>query len=90
MDAFADLRKMMPSARALGAPILIVLILAMMLVPLPPLALDLLFSFNIAVSLVVHARVEEPMRRVVRRWVSPPRIARDHVPAREPEVVQVA
>jgi flagellar biosynthesis protein FlhA len=43
----------MPGARALGAPLLIVLILAMMLVPLPPFALDLLFSFNIALSLVV-------------------------------------
>ncbi len=37
----------------LAAPLLIVLILAMMLVPLPPLALDLMFSFNIAISLVV-------------------------------------
>jgi type III secretion system FlhB-like substrate exporter len=35
-------------ARALGAPLLIVVVLAMMLVPLPPFALDLLFSFNIA------------------------------------------
>ncbi|MGZ5182253.1 MAG: flagellar biosynthesis protein FlhA [Ramlibacter sp.] len=44
---------MLPGARAMGAPLLIVLILAMMLVPLPPFALDLLFSFNIAVALVV-------------------------------------
>src|SRR3954449_6602822 len=44
---------MLPGARALGAPLLIVLVLAMMLVPLPPFALDLLFSFNIAVALVV-------------------------------------
>ncbi|MFD0669573.1 flagellar biosynthesis protein FlhA [Ramlibacter sp. MAHUQ-53] len=43
----------MPGGRALAAPLLIVLILAMMLVPLPPLLLDLMFSFNIAVSLVV-------------------------------------
>nr|WP_236589680.1 flagellar biosynthesis protein FlhA [Ramlibacter aurantiacus] len=43
----------MPELRALAAPLLIVLILAMMLVPLPPLVLDLLFSFNIAMSLVV-------------------------------------
>lgn len=43
----------MPAARALGAPLLIVLILAMMLVPLPPIALDLLFTLNIAISLVV-------------------------------------
>lgn len=43
----------MPDLKALGAPLLIVMILAMMLVPLPGIALDLLFSFNIAVALVV-------------------------------------
>ncbi len=42
-----------PALRALGAPLLIVVILAMMLVPLPAFVLDLLFSFNIATSLVV-------------------------------------
>ena len=39
--------------KALTAPIFIVLILAMMVLPLPPLALDLLFTFNIAMSLMV-------------------------------------
>jgi flagellar biosynthesis protein FlhA len=39
--------------RALGAPILIVMILAMMILPLPPLVLDLLFTFNIALGLLV-------------------------------------
>jgi flagellar biosynthesis protein FlhA len=39
--------------KALTAPIFIVLILAMMVLPLPPLALDLLFTFNIALSLMV-------------------------------------
>lgn len=43
----------MPGLRALGAPLLIVMILAMMLVPLPALVLDLLFTLNIAVALVV-------------------------------------
>ena len=37
----------------LGAPLLIVLILGMMILPLPPFALDLLFTFNIALSLIV-------------------------------------
>ncbi|MBI5040184.1 MAG: FHIPEP family type III secretion protein, partial [Gammaproteobacteria bacterium] len=37
----------------LGAPLLLVLMLAMMVVPLPPIALDMLFTFNIALSLVV-------------------------------------
>lgn len=46
-------RGLMPAPKALAAPLLIVMILGMMLIPLPPLALDLLFSFNIALSLVV-------------------------------------
>ncbi|MFP4161600.1 MAG: flagellar biosynthesis protein FlhA [Ectothiorhodospira sp.] len=37
----------------LGAPVLLMALLAMMVIPLPPLALDLLFTFNIALSLVV-------------------------------------
>jgi len=37
----------------LALPMLIVMILAMMILPLPPFVLDLLFTFNIAVSLVV-------------------------------------
>ncbi|SFM39664.1 flagellar biosynthesis protein FlhA [Ectothiorhodospira mobilis] len=37
----------------LGAPLLLMALLAMMVIPLPPLALDLLFTFNIALSLVV-------------------------------------
>ena len=37
----------------LGTPLLVLTLLAMMLVPLPPLLLDLLFTFNIALSLVV-------------------------------------
>lgn len=34
-------------------PILIVMILAMMVLPLPPMLLDILFTFNIAVSVMV-------------------------------------
>jgi flagellar biosynthesis protein FlhA len=37
----------------LALPFLILMILVMMILPLPPLLLDLLFTFNIAVSLVV-------------------------------------
>ena len=37
----------------LGAPLMMMLLLTMMVVPLPPLALDVLFTFNIALSLVV-------------------------------------
>ncbi|GAA4344365.1 flagellar biosynthesis protein FlhA [Pigmentiphaga soli] len=39
--------------RELGMPLFILLVLGMMLLPLPPLLLDLLFTFNIAVSLLV-------------------------------------
>ncbi|MEY2632689.1 MAG: flagellar biosynthesis protein FlhA [Pseudomonadota bacterium] len=37
----------------LAAPLLIIMILAMMVLPLPPFLLDLLFTFNIALSLIV-------------------------------------
>jgi flagellar biosynthesis protein FlhB len=40
-------------ARRLAAPILIILILAMMVLPLPPFVLDMLFTFNIALSVMV-------------------------------------
>ncbi len=39
--------------RALAGPILIVMILGMMILPLPPFMLDLLFTFNIALSVMV-------------------------------------
>ncbi len=39
--------------RGLAGPLLIVMILAMMILPLPPFALDVLFTFNIAFSIMV-------------------------------------
>ena len=39
--------------RGLGAPLLLLAVLAMMVLPLPPLALDILFTFNIALSVLV-------------------------------------
>ncbi len=39
--------------RALAAPLVVVMILAMMVLPLPPFALDLLFTFNIGMALMV-------------------------------------
>ncbi|MEN9631060.1 MAG: hypothetical protein RJA10_4288 [Pseudomonadota bacterium] len=39
--------------KALTMPVFVVLMLAMMVLPLPPLALDLLFTMNIAVALMV-------------------------------------
>ena len=37
----------------LAGPVLILMVLGMMVLPLPPLALDILFTFNIAVAIVV-------------------------------------
>ncbi|MEJ1464892.1 MAG: flagellar biosynthesis protein FlhA [Candidatus Sedimenticola sp. (ex Thyasira tokunagai)] len=39
--------------RGFGAPVILIMMLAMIVVPMPPLALDVFFSFNIALSLVV-------------------------------------
>jgi flagellar biosynthesis protein FlhA len=39
--------------RTIAAPLLIVMLLAMMILPLPAIALDVLFSFNIALSIMV-------------------------------------
>ena len=43
----------LPPWQALAVPIIIVLMLAMMILPLPPLLLDLLFTFNIGIAIVV-------------------------------------
>lgn len=37
----------------LGAPIVVLAIMGMVILPMPPFLLDILFSFNIALSLVV-------------------------------------
>jgi flagellar biosynthesis protein FlhA len=41
------------SGKGMGAPILLVMMLAMIVIPMPPIALDMFFTFNIALSLVV-------------------------------------
>jgi flagellar biosynthesis protein FlhA len=41
------------SGKALAAPVLIIMMLSMMILPLPPFALDIFFSFNIALSVIV-------------------------------------
>jgi len=43
----------LPRAQALAAPVLICIMLSMLVLPLPPFLLDVFFSFNIAVALVV-------------------------------------
>lgn len=41
------------NAQGLGAPFIVIMMLAMVVVPLPPMALDMLFTFNIVFGLVV-------------------------------------
>lgn len=40
-------------AKGIGVPMVLMMILAMVVIPMPPIALDMFFSFNIALSLVV-------------------------------------
>ncbi|MES9858213.1 MAG: flagellar biosynthesis protein FlhA [Sedimenticola sp.] len=54
MDVAAVLNNIRSAGtRGIGAPIILVMMLAMIVVPMPSLALDIFFSFNIALSLVV-------------------------------------
>ena len=46
----------------LGAPLLVMAILAMMVIPLPPFLLDIFFTFNIALSLIVLLAVVYSLR----------------------------
>jgi flagellar biosynthesis protein FlhA len=41
------------NAQGLAAPVLVIMMLAMVVIPLPPLVLDMLFTFNIVFALVV-------------------------------------
>lgn len=50
-SAFGTLRSINP--QGLGAPFIVILMLAMVVIPLPPMALDMLFTFNIIFALVV-------------------------------------
>ena len=50
----------------LGAPVLLVMMLAMIIIPLPPIALDMFFTFNITLSLVVLMVPSMPCAR----WIS--------------------
>ncbi len=54
MNATAILDNVKQSgARGLGAPIMLLMLLTMIVIPLPPIALDMFFTFNITLSLVV-------------------------------------
>lgn len=51
--SFVDQAKAIAKGGNLGAPIFVLMILAMMTLPMPPFLLDVFFTFNIALSLVV-------------------------------------
>lgn len=54
MDFQQLMQRIMPYLNhGLGAPIFLMLILGMLVIPLPPFLLDLLFSFNITLSLII-------------------------------------
>ena len=57
MQQFGRIRR-----RAIGAPIAMLILLAMVMLPLPPFMLDMLFSFNIALSLMIVLAVVYVMR----------------------------
>ena len=46
----------------LGAPVLMVVVLSMMVLPLAPFALDLLFTFNIALAIIILLAVVYVLR----------------------------
>ena len=48
--------------KALAAPLFILMVLAMMVLPLPAVALDVLFTFNIALSMVVLVAITPSKR----------------------------
>ncbi|HUN92737.1 MAG TPA: flagellar biosynthesis protein FlhA [Burkholderiaceae bacterium] len=56
--------------RALAVPLLVFLMLAMMILPLPPFILDLLFTFNIAIALIT-LMIASYTRRVLEFSVFP-------------------
>lgn len=60
VGALDNLKQM--GRRGIGAPIIMLAALAMLMLPLPPFLLDMLFSFNIALSLVILLAVIYVMR----------------------------
>ncbi|MBV2182285.1 MAG: flagellar biosynthesis protein FlhA, partial [Castellaniella sp.] len=55
MNSFLDFLKTQGAghARLMAGPVLILMVLAMMILPLPPFILDLLFTFNISLSVMI-------------------------------------
>ena len=53
MSALQNFLKRATELRGMAGPVLIVMILGMMVLPLPPFLLDILFTFNIAIAVMV-------------------------------------
>ena len=54
VSALAYLRQaILSQPKALAGPVLILMVLSMMVLPLPPIVLDLLFTFNIAMAIMI-------------------------------------
>ena len=53
LNTVLEFLKKSVNLRSMAGPILIIMILAMMVLPLPPMLLDVLFTFNIAVAVMV-------------------------------------
>lgn len=53
MAAIGKNRLLIEIGNGLGVPLLLLTVLAMMMLPLPPVALDILFTFNIALSVAI-------------------------------------
>ncbi len=64
MSALTGSRLLAGITRGIGVPLMLLVMLAMVMLPLPPLALDVLFTFNIALSvaiLLAVVYVERPL-----------------------------
>jgi flagellar biosynthesis protein FlhA len=59
-DVFGNFKVL--ARRGIGAPVMMLVMLAMLMLPVPPFLLDMLFSFNIALSLVILLAVVYVMR----------------------------
>ncbi len=62
LDRQSMMGMLMRGGQLAAAPVMIMVVLAMVVVPLPPLALDALFTLNIAISLVMLLAVVYIMR----------------------------
>ena len=62
MNSTFNLRLLLGSGglRAMAVPMLIIMILTMMILPVPPFLLDLLFTFNIALAIIGAQALQQP------------------------------